>query len=558
MTKERIIIVGGLSAGPSAAAKARRTNEECEILLFEKTANISYATCGIPYALSGRIKDRDKLMVVKADLLRKRFNIDVHLNEPVHKIDTKKKTIVTNKGEYEYTKLVFATGGTSVTPPIEGLAEYEKWSHCKTIENYDKIVADGVLEDKKNFTVVGAGLIGIEVAENLQRAGKNVTVVELAPYVLPIYDEKFATLAGKVLEDNGIDVRTGVSLQKIDAENNQLHLSDGSVLDTDYMLMGVGVKPNTELLLKEGAEHLKNGAIIVNEKMETSIPDVYAAGDCASITNRITGQSDFFPMGTHSNKCGRAAGANAAGGNEQFGGAYGTAIVKVFDYTLARTGMNPRRLEKEGIPYQSTLVIVGATPGFYGTPKDLIVEIYYHAETKVLLGAEVFGEKGVDKRIDVLSACIYAKLTIDDLPNLDLAYAPPFSPAKDAVIVAGYVAQNSSKGDFDEINSLELKQYLAETVDEFQLVDVRNPVELQKQGKIKGAINLPLDGMRDQLDQLDKAKETIVYCAKGLRGYLATMILLHNGFTNVSNLSGGFTAWNKIVGEVEMPVEELV
>jgi len=555
MTKERIVIVGGLSAGPSAAAKARRENEQCEIILFEKTSNISYATCGIPYALSGKVNSRDKLMVVNAQLLRDRFNIDVRLNEPVIDIDTEARKVITPQGTYTYSKLIFATGATAFTPPVKGLEAITAWSHCKTIENFDKMLADRVLQDKHSVTVMGAGLIGIEVAENLIDAGKEVNLVEMADTVLPLWDAKFGTMAGKVLRQQGVNVFAGSYLQEIipvDQNSFEIVLNTGHRFVTSYLVVGVGVRPNTQLLLAEGAEHLKNGAIVVDEHMQTSLPDIYAAGDCASIKNLVTGKPDYFPMGTHSNKGGRAAGANAAGSEQVLKGAYGTAIVKVFDHTLARTGMNAESLKKHHIPFKSTFFVAPATPGFYPDAKDLFVELYYHPDTRVLLGAEIFGEHGVDKRIDVLSTCIYARLALDDLPQLDLAYAPPFSPAKDAVISAGYIADNSRKGKFKEVAPDVLdRQPGGNGQHPVNILDVRSPAEVKAMGKIPGAVNVPLESLRKSLTRFNTSHETIVYCQRGLRGYVAALVLAHNGFKNIINLAGGFVAWERVVGRVQ-------
>jgi NADPH-dependent 2,4-dienoyl-CoA reductase/sulfur reductase-like enzyme len=404
--EETIIIIGGLSAGPSAAAKARRVNESAKILLFEKTEYISYATCGIPYSLSGTIKKRDKLLVVSADLLTERFNIDVHLNEPVLDILPDQHKILTSNGEYSYTKLIYTAGASPFIPPINNLEKAENWTNCRTIEEYDKIVKDKVVSEKQNITVLGAGLIGVEVAENLNKIGKNVTIVELAPSVLSPWDSKFGNLAESVLKDHGINVYTNTTIEGLTVKNGnivEVRLSNGDVIPSDYLLMGIGGRPNTAMLASKGAETIRNGAIKVNAKMETNLPDIYAAGDCASIMNIQTGEHDYFPMGTHANKGGRAAGANSAGGEEHFKGAYRTAIVKVFDYTLARTGLNPRALKMLNVDYESTLIIAPSTPGFYPNPKDMILEIYYNANTREVLGAEIFGEKGIDKRIDVLS-----------------------------------------------------------------------------------------------------------------------------------------------------------
>lgn len=552
--QETIIIIGGLSAGPSAAAKARRLSENAKIILFEKTRYISYATCGIPYSLSGAIKDREKLMVVKPDLLTQRFNIDVRLEEEVLEIIPEEKKVRTSHGDYSYDKLVYATGSSPFIPPIKNLFEARNWSNCRTIEDFDKMMEDGVVSEKQSITVLGAGLIGMEVSENLIESGKQVNLVELAPQVLPPWDSKFADLAESVIKSHGVKVYKGTTISSIRLKGDEIYevvLGNGEVLKTDYLIFGLGGRPNTQMLTSKGADHLPNGALLVNEKMETSLPDIYAAGDCVSIKNLITGKHDYFPMGTHSNKGGRTAGANAVGGNESFKGAYGTAIVKVFDYTLARTGMNPVTLEKAGIPYDSTLIVAGCSAGFYPGSKDMIIEIYYHKETGQLLGAEAFGEKGIDKRIDVYSTAIYAKLSVEDLPNLDLAYAPMYSPAKDAVIVSGFVAGNKRKKACDDISANGLESFMQLNSEvAYTLVDVRNPQEIATEGMIPYAVNLPLDQLRDRLSELPTDKPLITYCARGLRGYLAARILLNHGFGEVRNLSGGFKTW----AQLNMPI----
>jgi NADPH-dependent 2,4-dienoyl-CoA reductase/sulfur reductase-like enzyme/rhodanese-related sulfurtransferase len=558
--RERIIIIGGLSAGPSAAAKARRINEEAEILLFEKTAYISYATCGIPYSLSGTIKSRDKLMVVTPELLQKRFNIDVHLDEAVTQIIPEAHQVITAKGTYTYTKLIYAAGAKPFVPPVRNLDKTDQWSNCRTIEDYDKICSDKVLTGKQDIVVLGAGLIGVEVAENLNHIGKNVTLIELSPSILPAWDHKFGNLAENVLKQQGITVHANKTVQELVVEDGKLFeivLSDDTRIPADYLLMGIGGSPNTELLTSRGAEHIGNGALKVNEKMETSIPDIYAAGDCASIKNVITGKHDYFPMGTHANKGGRAAGANAAGGHETFRGAYKTAIIKVFDYTLARTGMNPHALKMAEIPFESTLIISAGTPGFYPDPTDILLEIYYSKDKRRILGAELFGQKGVDKRVDILSTAILGKLTVDDLPDLDLAYAPPYSPAKDPVIVAGFVSGNKNKRKFSEVDAEDLYRIITNNKQsDIQLLDVRTPLELEHDGYIDSSFNIELDELRARLHELDPAKATYIYCLRGLRGYVAAMILENSGFDEVYNLGGGYKAWREVGFDTVSVMEE--
>jgi len=545
---KRIIIIGGLSAGPSAAAKARRENEDAEILLFEKSSNISYATCGIPYALSGVINNRKKLIVVESELLRKRFNVDMHLEEEVLDIKPEEHKIVTSKGDYKYDKLVYAAGAHTFIPPIKNIEVATNWSPCRSLEDYDKIMKEAIPASAKHITVMGAGLIGVEVAENLRELGKEVTLIEGGAQVLPMWETKFSHFARQTMQQHGIHVITNTFVKEFKTEKGnitEVMVSDTETVKTDYVLMSVGIRPNTEMLTGKGAEAITNGALKVNEKMETSLPDIYAAGDCASIKNIQTGEYDYLPLGTHSNKGGRTAGQNAAGGSDTFEGGYKTAIVKVFEKTLARTGMNPAFMKQKGIKFKTNLILAGATPGYYPDQKEMIIETYYAPEDGTILGCEIFGEHGVDKRIDVMSTAIYAKLKISDLPKLDLAYAPPFSPAKDPVVVSGYVSSNALNANYSEISVEELKAVMAnEDVADYQILDVRTPGEIANLGKIEGAIEIPVDELRHNLDKLDKNLTTYVYCAKGLRGYLSFLILQQNGFEKLHNLSGGYTIWS--------------
>lgn len=557
---KRIIIIGGLSAGPSAAAKARRENENAEIILFEKGENISYATCGMPYAFSGIIENRSDLIVVKPDLMRTRFNIDVKVNEEIVSIDTDSKIVYSDKGEYSYDKLVFATGAKSIVPPIKNIKKATNWSTCRSMADFDKITKEGLTSTSKHISIIGAGLIGVEVAENLREAGKKVTLIEGADQILTMWNPKFATFAETVLKNNGIEVITSGIVSEFELDEKGkitgIIIEGREIIKTDFVILSVGIMPNTELLLKLGADHIKNGALKVNESMETSIKDVYAAGDNVSIKNLQTNEYDYFPLGTHSNKGGRAAGANAAGKNIIFKGAYKTAIVKVFDYTLARTGLNPKALMELAIPFETVLTIAGSTPSYYPGQKDLITEIYYSPITEEILGAELFGEVGVDKRVDVLSTAIYAKLKISDLSQLDLAYAPPFSPAKDPVVVTSFVAENMLGDKAIQMSVEELDSFLSKTnPNDFMLLDVRTKKEFEE-GTIQNAVNIPLDDIRNHIDFIkNQNKPIIIFCRRGLRGYLAELILKHHHIKDMVNVAGGITVWKMVGGLVSKPKE---
>jgi len=555
---KRIIIIGGLSAGPSAAAKARRENENTEILLFEKGTNISYATCGMPYAFSGVIENRSDLIVVDEALMKNRFNIDVKVNEEIINIDTENKIVYSSKGDYSYDKLVFTTGAKSVVPPIKNINLATNWSTCRSMVDFDKIMKEGLASSSKHITIIGAGLIGVEVAENLSEAGKSVTLIEGENQILTMWQKKFGNFTETILKNKGIEVLTSSIVSEFELGENgkiiAIKIDGKPTIKTNFVILSVGIKPNTDLLISKGAEHIKNGALKVNEKMETSLKDVYAAGDNVSIKNLQTNEFDYFPLGTHSNKGGRAAGANAAGKNIIFKGAYKTAIVKVFDYTLARTGLNPKYLLENNIPFKTVLTVAGSTPSYYPNQKDLFTEIYYNSKTEEILGAELFGEVGVDKRVDVLSTAIYAKLKIKDLSQLDLAYAPPFSPAKDPVVVTSFVAENMLEGNGKQISIEDLDVFLEETnPNDFLLIDTRTVEEFEA-GTIPNAVNIPLDEIRNYISFIkNEDKPVIIFCRRGLRAYLAELILRHHGITTTLNVAGGIKLWQMYSSKIEIP-----
>ncbi len=555
---KRIIIIGGLSAGPSAAAKARREDENVEILLFEKGINISYATCGMPYAFSGIIENRSDLIVVDPELMKNRFNIDVKLNEEIINIDTENKIVYSKHSDYSYDKLVFATGATSIVPPIKNIKRATNWSTCRSMIDFDKIMKEGLATSSKYITIIGAGLISVEVAENLRKAGKEVTLIEGDNQILTMWQQKFSNFAETILKSEGIKVFTSSFVKEFELDDIGkiigVKIEGKEVIKTDFVIVSVGIKPTTDLLIQKGAKHTKNGALIVNERMETSLKDVYAAGDNVSIKNLQTNEYDYFPLGTHSNKAGRAAGANAVGKDIVFKGAYKTAIIKVFNYTLARTGLNTKYLKENNIPFKTVLTVVGSTPSYYPNAKDLFTELYFNPETEEILGAELFGEVGVDKRVDVLSTAIYAKLKITDLSQLDLAYAPPFSPAKDPVVVTSFVAENMLENNGDQISVEELELIVnGKNTSDFLLMDTRT-VEEFMEGAVPNAINIPTDEIRNYIDFIKKEnKPIILICRRGVRAYIAQLILKHNNIPNVLNLAGGMKVWTLFSDKVIIP-----
>jgi flagellar hook-basal body protein len=360
---------------------------------------------------------------------------------------------------------------------------------------------------------------------------------------------------------DGTEVYSKNGAFKVD-ENGKIHqvIIDGKKpIETDFVILSVGIKPNTELLVKQGAKHIKNGALIVNEKMETSIQDVYAAGDNVAIKNLQTNEYGYFPLGTHSNKAGRAAGANAVGSETIFKGAYHTAIVQVFNYTFARTGLNSTYLKEQNINFKTVLSIVGATPGYYPDKKEIVSEIYFDAKTEEIYGAELVGEVGVDKRIDVLSTAIYAKLKISDLAQLDLAYAPPYSPAKDSVVVSSFISENIKTEECPQISVDDLDTFIEETPkDNYLLIDTRTQEEYEE-GTLPNAINIPIDEVRSQIDFIKKeSKPVILICRSGLRAYIVQLILVHNNIPEVTNVGGGIKLWKLCNKPVTKPKEMFV
>ncbi|NBV41261.1 hypothetical protein EBR96_00610 [bacterium] len=540
-SSDRIIVIGGLSAGPSAAARARRINPDAEILLFEKDTEISYATCGIPYAISGEIQSIDSLRIVSPGLLHRRFGIELHLNEEVTGILPDRHEIETPKGRYRYNKLIYAAGASPVVPPFPGLDSAKNWSSVRTLADTQRIISGISEPELKSVTVLGGGLIGMEMADNLRALNLEVTLIEGGPQLLSPWSQGFGHYAKEIAETNGVRVITGSKVTGLKSVNNQItavSLDNGTEVETEYLIVAIGVRPNTQLLRNLGAATIPNGALVVNSQMETSIPDIFAAGDCIAVTDLITEQPAYYPLGSHSNKCGRIAGTNAAGGNAAFKGAIGTAVLKLFGYTFARTGINPDTYNGP-LSVKIAEIITAATASYYPHSESIWLKVSYDADTGKVLGADAAGKIGVDKRIDVIATAIYAGLTIDDLGELDLAYAPPYAPAKDPVIISGFVAQNEQKGLF--VSRSPIMASIEMSGHPCHIIDLRSASERKQFGTIPNAVPIPLDQI-DTAD-IDPDLHYFVYCQKGLRGYLACLRLIKRGCTHVVNIAGGFEGW---------------
>ncbi len=546
----KIVIVGGVAGGASAAAKARRTNETADITIFEKGPYVSFANCGLPYYVGETIQDRDDLLLQTPERFWKRFRVQAHVLHEVLKIDrvtkqvTVKDVLSQEVTSYPYDKLILAPGAGAIVPKIPGIHAKNIFS-VKTVPDSDRIKSFLQQHPSHKALVIGGGFIGLETAEALANRGLAVTIVEKAPHILPPFDSDMARLVAHHIEEKGIRIITGDGIAGFHqgAEFAQeAELESGRRLPMDLAILSIGVRPELKLAREAGLEIGASGGIAVNARQQTSDPDIYAAGDAVETTHLITGRQTRIPLAGPANKQGRVAGANAAGGDLQFDGALGTAIVETMGITAAKTGLTGQEAETHGLQYFVSVTHPLDHAGYYPGAEALHMKLVVEEQTGKLLGAQIVGEQGVDKRIDVLATALHAKMRVQDLEQLDLAYAPQFNSAKGPVIMAGFVAANTLRGEVKTITGEELNKRLKVNA-ALQLLDVRTSGEYQ-QTHLPQARLVPVDDLRDHLLDLDPAQETVVYCRVGLRGYLAARILLQHGFTNVSNLTGGILSYS--------------
>lgn len=545
----RIVIVGGVAGGASAAAKARRTNEHAEITLFERGPHVSFANCGLPYYVGGDIAKRDALLLQTPDTFWRRFAVKVHVHHEVVHIDRQGKQVqvrnvlTDEKSWHPYDKLILSPGAGAIVPQLPGLPARNVFT-VKTVPDSDAILAWLQDAGPTHAVVAGAGFIGLETAEALHRRGLHVTVVELQPQVLPAFDPDMAAFVQAQLQRQGIAVITGHALAGFETEQRDgatvvrsARLDDGTVLAADVVVLSIGVRPELRLARDAGLAIGATGGIAVDDRQRTSDPDIYAAGDAVEVVHRVTGLKVRMPLAGPAGKQGRVAGANAAGGDLRFPGALGTAIVETMGITAAKTGLSEREALAAGYDVQVTQTHSLDHAGYYPGASLLHIKLVADRQTHRLLGGQIVGEAGVDKRADVLATALQARMTVLDLEELDLAYAPQFSSARDPVIMAGFVASNVAR---DEVRTVSCAALQAEMAADrpVQLVDVRTASEFAG-GHLAGAIHLPIDELRGRLQELDPAADTVVYCKVGFRGYLAARILAQSGFAQVRNLTGG-------------------
>lgn len=551
----KYIIIGGVAGGATAAARLRRVDEKSDILLLEKGKYISYANCGLPYYIGGVIDEREKLLVQTPASFGRRFRVDVRVENEVIAIHPQNKTITVRTvdgGEYEetYDKLLLSPGATPVRPPLEGI-DSEGIFTLRNVEDTDRIKSYLTEHAVKRAVVVGAGFIGLEMAENLHHAGVSVSVVEMGNQVMAPIDFSMAAPVHQHLVQKGVSLylEEGVTHFQRTEQGITVFLKSGKTIPADMVLLSIGVRPATALAKDAGLKIGEAGGIWVNEYLETSEKDIYAVGDAIEYPHPLTGKPWLNYLANPANRQGRIVADNMVFGNKvSYEGAIGTSIAKVFDMTVASTGLAAKRLKQWEMEYQSSVTHSASHAGYYPDALPLTLKLTFHPVTGKLYGAQCIGYEGVDKRIDQIAGLIKRGGTVYDLMETEHTYAPPFSSAKDPIAIAGYVASNIISGAMPIITWRELVQQKNEVM----LIDTRTPEEFSF-GSIPGAINIPLDDLRDRMSEVPTSKPVVLFCAVGLRGYLAQRILMGNGYRNVRNLLGGYKLYSAAVAPVPVP-----
>lgn len=537
----KVLIVGGVAGGAGAAARLRRNDENAQIILFEKGSYISFANCGLPYFIGGTITDRAKLQLQTPEAFSARFNVDVRVQNEVLSVNSHEKTItVANHATGEtytesYDKLILSPGASPIRPRLPGLED----NHVFTLRNIPDTYAiyDHIDQAKpKTAAVIGAGFIGLEMAENLADRGLKVSVVEAAPHVMAPIDLDMAHMVHNRIRAAGMGLYVGKKCIGFTAKT--VELEDGISIPADMVILSIGVTPETRFLAGSGVELGQRGEILVDEQLQTSVEDIYALGDAATVHNLVSGRTQVIPLAGPANKQARIVADVVCGRPARYRGSIGTSIMKFFEMTVACAGEKEESLKAASTAYHKTYTVSSNHAGYYPGGTQMIIKLLYTDEGKIL-GAQIVGREGVDKRIDSLAIAIRFGLTIYDLQEMELAYAPPFSSAKDPVNMAGFVAENVLRGAMTPFYPEDIANIPADAV----RLDVRNPQELETWGKIPGFINIPVNELRDRLDEVDLTKPVYITCQVGLRGHVASRILMQHG-AEVYNLSGGYTLYD--------------
>lgn len=539
-SKNNILIIGGVAGGATAAARIRRLDETAEITVLEKGPYVSFANCGLPYFISRDIQRRSSLLLQTPEGFFSRYRVNVRVNTEAVAIDREKHLVhvKTPKGEesLSYDKLILAQGGSPIVPPLPGIANehvFKLW----TIPDMDRI--HKFIEEKKpaKAVVAGGGFIGLEMAEALHARGIHVTVVELAPQVMIQMDPEFGAMVKAGLEEKGVAVRTGVGLASV--ETNSITLSDGSSLDADLVLLSIGVRPELTLAKSAGLEIGASGGLVVDEMMRTSDADIYAAGDMTEVVNRIHGKKVRIPLAGPANRQGRIAGTNVLGGSMRYRGAIGTAVVKLFNKTAAATGLSEKSAREAGFNVGVAYLFKDDHASYFPGGKPLSLKLVYEMKTGKLLGGQAYGEAGVEKRIDVLATALHGKMTLEDLSELDLAYAPPFNTANDPVNMASFVGLNNISGYSPLRTPSEVRA--EQQGNNGLILDVRTMGE-QGKAPLADVLHIPADEVRDRLDEIPKDRTIYLMSKDGFLGHTVLQILKAAGVRSVFNIAGGYSA----------------
>ncbi len=547
----KYIVIGGVAGGATAAARIRRIDEFAEIILLEKGKYISYANCGLPYYIGGVIEDRDNLFLQTPDSFKEQFNIDARVENTAIDIDTTGKTVTIQRAdgsEYteSYDKLLLSPGASPFKPPLSGI-DSDGIFALYNVTDTDRIKNYLDTHKVQKAVVVGGGFIGIEMTENLHEKGIEVSIVEMANQVITPIDFSMATHVHHHLSRKGVNLYLGETVERFESKDGTInvYLKNGTVIPTDIVILSIGVRPTTTLAQKAGLKIGETGGIWVNEYLETSAKDVYAVGDAIEFPHPLTGKPWLNYLANPANRQGRLVADNMVKGHtEKYEGAIGASIVKVFDLTVATTGLPAKKLKQLNIPYQSSFTHSASHAGYYPGSTQLTIKLTFDPESGKLYGAQGVGYDGVDKRIDQIALLIKLGGSVFDLMKVEHCYAPPYSSAKDPIAIAGYVAGNIVTGRMPVVHWREIQ---AANPEEITILDIRTKAETENEGIIPGSLNIPLDELRERLDEIPKEKPVYIYCAAGYRGYLVMQILMQRGFTNVKNLSGGYKTYSAAV-----------
>lgn len=539
----KIVIVGGVAGGASAAARIRRLDENAQIVVFERTGFMSYANCGLPYYVGGVITDEEDLTLQTPESFWNRFRVDVRVRHEVTAIHTEEKTVTVHSldtgktYEESYDKLILSPGAKPIQPNMPGIDDNRIFT-LRTVEDTLKIHQFIESERPKTATVIGGGFIGIEMAENLAELGLKVTLVEYADHLLAPFDLDMACVVHSQMESHGVRLmlNTAVTAFENRGDHVLIQTANGCAIASDMVLLSIGVAPDTAIAKAAGLELGIKGSIVVNDRMETSVPDVYAVGDAVEVRHFVTGKKALISLAGPANKQGRIVADNICGGNSTYQGSQGSSVIKLFDMTAASTGINESAAKAAGIDYERVVLSPASHAGYYPGGKVMTVKVLYEKETLKLLGAQIVGFDGVDKRIDVLATAIRAGMKATELAELDLAYAPPYSSAKDPVNMAGFMIENIATGKVKQFHHDEVEALPRDG--SVTLLDTRTPMEYAR-GKADGFINIPVDDLRERLSEIPKDKPVYVMCQSGLRSYLSCRILTQNGY-DCYNFSGGY------------------